>query len=96
MSLGKKITCPFCKTKLFTFNKINLSCPHCKKKISPEKKNEEYDNLEDDVQLDDLSDEELLNKVIPSQFYEIIEILNLLDKNSHDIPEVRDNNIDED
>ena len=95
MSLGKKISCPFCKTKLFTFNKTDISCPICKKKINTEKKYDDYENnYEDDDKLDELSDEELIDKVIPQQFYEIIEILNLLDDKSYDISEKNDEDHD--
>ena len=87
MSLGKKITCPFCKTKLFSFNKTNLPCPICKKKIIVEKNYEDYHEEKEQDSLEDLTDDELINKVIPQHFYDIIDILNSLDEESNDLPE---------
>ena len=78
-SLGKKISCPKCKTKLFTFQKDNFTCPVCKKAIQVNKEIHHKDLLEDDSE-EDLSDDELINKVIPSQYYmEIEDLLNNMD-----------------
>jgi len=89
MSNGKKIVCSFCKTKFFNFNKENVQCPICKKNIIVEKKYDEYYSIyeKDNNNLDDISDEDLINKVIPQHFYEILEVLDSLDANGDDIQE---------
>ncbi len=79
-SLGKKISCPKCKTKLFTFQKDNFTCPVCKKAIQVSKEVHHKDLIEDDQSEEDISDDDLINQVIPAQYYmEIEEILDSMD-----------------
>jgi len=87
-SLGKKVSCPKCKTKLFTFNKDKFNCPVCKKSIEIIK-NTHHGLKEGDINGNDsddwaeMSEEEMINKVIPNQYYmEIENILNGLDKDN--------------
>jgi uncharacterized Zn finger protein (UPF0148 family) len=80
-SLGKKISCPKCHTKLFTFNKDTFKCPVCNKNINIIKKETIDEENMTEEQLDKLSEDELINKVIPPHYYmEIEDILNNLDE----------------
>ena len=80
-SLGKKIECPKCHTKLFTFNKDTFKCPVCNKNINLIKKENITNDQINNEDLDNLSEDELINRVIPNQYYmEIEDILNDLDK----------------
>jgi hypothetical protein len=101
-SLGKKVSCPKCKTKLFTFNKDKFNCPVCKKSIEIIK-NTHHGLKEGDINGNDsddwseMSEEEMINKVIPNQYYmEIENILNGLDKENesygHEEEKDNDNN----
>ena len=80
MNLGKKISCPYCRTKLFTLNRKELNCPQCHKFIKVNINTDNNENNDEDEDLDNLTDEELLNKVIPINYYEVSELLNNLDK----------------
>jgi uncharacterized Zn finger protein (UPF0148 family) len=97
MNLGKKIICPKCKTKLFTFNKVEFPCPICKKNIIvPDKLQENNFDINEELENNqDISDEELLNTVIPQNYYEILDVLNNLDNQDNLSKDDHDDNSNE-